>query len=549
MAFPKGTERSLVLLAILGSVVLGFAFLRPAPASAQAFWTSDFDVSEGDVNDTFTPLNNQRCAVVDDSNNLYISFFDNRNKSGLDNNFEIYFRRFVYNFGSPTITRVTNFYNPSKYPSLATLNWGAGDAGTAADSGRVYIAWQDARLYSVPPLAGQEPRSYNIFFRTFQSRGGVGFGPEFQVSEYDSIDAASAPSLTVAATPGGTSPCSSFVYIVYPKSKNNNTDEDLYYAVYNSVSRTIGAPQPLEVDPTYRSGLPSVAATRDGTVNLAWMDTRTGKSQIFFKQYTRAGGWTAAQQIVFTGGTSIATAPSLTADWRGHLHLVWRDNRDGNNEVYYKEYVPGVGWDPVDTRLTVNTASQVEPQVDADPMNNAYVVWTDSRNGSSNPDIFYKERKGGVWAAETPLVYAVTDTTNSIQHFPAITHDGVGSTYVMWTDERFPASIGKNREAFYKVGFGVTTGVQPTPRASVARLLKNYPNPFNPRTKVDFTMARDAAATLRVFDAQGRLVRTLLDSYLAAGRYVVDWDGRDDAGRSSASGAYFLRLQDRKSVV
>ena len=56
-------------------------------------------------------------------------------------------------------------------------------------------------------------------------------------------------------------------------------------------------------------------------------------------------------------------------------------------------------------------------------------------------------------------------------------------------------------------------------------------------------MTRDAAATLRVFDASGRLVRTLLNSYLAAGRHVVDWDGRDDGGQSAASGVYFLRLQ------
>jgi len=529
MSSLKRCERWMALLALVALVSL-----RPAPARAQAFWTSDFDVSEGDVNETYTPLGNQRCAVVDDSNNLYIAFFDNRNKAaGNDNNFEIYFRRFVYNFGSPNITRVTNAFNPSRYPSIATLNWGAGDNNTAEDSGRVYLAWQDSRLFSIPPTG--EPKSYTIFFRTFQSRGGVGFGPEFQVSEYDSIDAATAPSVTVGD--------SSRVWIVYPKSKNNNADEDLYYAVYNSRTRTMGAVQPLEVDPSYRSALPSVAATRDGKVNVVWADTRTGKLQLFWKQFVPGSGWTAAQQIVSTPLSSIATNPSLTADWHGHLHLVWRDNRDGNNEIYYKEYVPGAGWDAVDTRLTVQANSQIEPQVDADPLGNAYVVWTDSRNGASNPDIFYKERKGGVWAPEIPLVYAATDTTNSVQHFPAITHDGLGSTYVMWSDERYPASLGKNREVFYKIGFGVTTGVEPTPRATVARLLRNYPNPFNPATKVDFTMARDAAATLRVYDVTGRLVRTLLDSYLTVGRYVVDWDGRDDRGQHAASGVYFLRLQ------
>jgi hypothetical protein len=336
---------------------------------------------------------------------------------------------------------------------------------------------------------------------------------------------------------------SSHVYIVYPKSKLNNSDEDLYYAVYNSSTRTMGAVQPLEVDPSYRSSFPSVAATRDGVVNVVWADTRVGgKFQLFWRQFVPGSGWTAAQQIVTTAGTAVATSPSLTADYDGHLHLVWRDNRDGNTEVYYKEYVPGAGWDAVDTRLTVNSSVQLEPQVDADPAGNLYVVWTDSRNG--NLDIFYKERKVGVWAPEIPLVYAGTDTSiTSAQHFPGITHDGLGSTYVTWTDERYNASIGKNKEVFYKVGYGVTTGVEPTSRASAARLLRNYPNPFNPRTTVDFTLAGDAATTLRVYDASGRLVRTLLDSYVAAGRHSISWDGSDDGGRSVASGVYFLRLQ------
>ena len=47
---------------------------------------------------------------------------------------------------------------------------------------------------------------------------------------------------------------------------------------------------------------------------------------------------------------------------------MWRDNRDGNNEIYYKEYTPAGGWDLVDTRLTINSASQIQPQVDADPL-------------------------------------------------------------------------------------------------------------------------------------------------------------------------------------
>ena len=521
---------------LLFPLLMVMALVTIVTAADAAVWTPDFNISGGDINETYTPLNGQRAVVVDDSNNLYIAFFDNRNKNGSDNNFEIYFRRFVFNFGSPSITRVTNFYNPSRYPSLATLNWGQTDSATVSDSGRVYIAWQDSRLFSIP-TAG-EPISYAIFFRTFQSRGGAGFGPEIQVSAYDSLSAATSPVLARGD--------SSRVWIVWQKGPTPGANPDLFYAIYNTTTRTMGAQQQLTNDAAF-SGSASIAATRDGVVHVAWVDTRTAAQQIWTKRFVPGSGWTPDAQLVFS--TASATQPSLTADYKGRVHLVWRDSRDGDSEIYYKEYRPGIGWDAADTRVTVNTATQSEPSVDADPQSNVYVVWTDQRNGSSNPDIFYEERKAGIWQPEVALVSATSDTTNSVQQFPAITHDGEATTYVAWTDHRLPATSGKNREVFYKVGTGLVTGVEAEVTPPMTRLLRNYPNPFNPATRIVFRLDRDAQATLRVFDVHGRLVRTLVDSYLAAGPRTVEWDGRDDRGRPLASGTYYMRLQGGGTYV
>jgi len=140
-------------------------------------------------------------------------------------------------------------------------------------------------------------------------------------------------------------------------------------------------------------------------------------------------------------------------------------------------------------------------------------------------------------------VGAGTDTTNSVQRFPGIVHDEFGVAYVAWTDERLPASIGKNRDVWYKTGLDVVTGVPAPEKPALARLLRNYPNPFNPVTTIQFVLDRDSQVSLRVFDVQGRAVRTLLNGYLAAGKRVVGWDGKDGGGRPLASGTYFLRLQ------
>ena len=511
----------LVALALIAGV---------AAAEAAGFWGPDFNISGGDVNETFTGQNGQRFAATDDSNNLYVAFHDNRNKTGDDDNFEIYFRRFVYNFGSPSITRVTNAHNPSRNAALAIRNWGVTDPGTVADSGRVYLAWQDARLFSIPSTG--LPKSFTIFFRTFMSKGGEGFGPEIQVSPYDSLNVASPPVLTCGD--------GSNVWIVYPKQENAGTNTNLYLAVYNSLTRVMGSEQLLVTGATQATS-PSIAATKDGVVHLVWSDNRNVRTQIWTKRFIPGSGWTPDEQLVFS--SSVSTAANLVASYSGRLHVVWRDTRDGNSEIYYKEYLPGTGWDPVDMRLTTQINTQSEPQIDADPIDNLYVVWTDQRNGASNPDIFYRERMAGVWQPEMSLVGAGTDTTNQVQQFPGITHDGTGKAYVTWTDWRLPASSGRNKDVFYKEGIGVVTDVETSPAPPVSRLLKNYPNPFNPLTKISFRLERDAQVSLRVYDVQGRLIRVLVDDFVAAGPRVVEWDGADERGLPVASGTYYLRLQ------
>jgi mannose/cellobiose epimerase-like protein (N-acyl-D-glucosamine 2-epimerase family) len=71
---------------------------------------------------------------------------------------------------------------------------------------------------------------------------------------------------------------------------------------------------------------------------------------------------------------------------------------------------------------------------------------------------------------------------------------------------------------------------------------QNYPNPFNPSTTIPFTLARSAVVSLKIYNALGQEVRTLLTGRKDAGQYTLQWDGRDNFGRSVASGIYFCQL-------
>ena len=68
------------------------------------------------------------------------------------------------------------------------------------------------------------------------------------------------------------------------------------------------------------------------------------------------------------------------------------------------------------------------------------------------------------------------------------------------------------------------------------------PNPFSPSTRIGFDLPHAGRVELKIYSAEGRLVRTLLSGVRSAGTYSVEWNGCDDEGNRLASGTYFCRL-------
>jgi len=72
-------------------------------------------------------------------------------------------------------------------------------------------------------------------------------------------------------------------------------------------------------------------------------------------------------------------------------------------------------------------------------------------------------------------------------------------------------------------------------------LRQNYPNPFNTSTTIHFEIARPSTVNMAIYDLHGRMVKTLiLGKTMLPGGYNVAWTGKDDAGRTVASGMYLL---------
>ncbi|HYJ33137.1 MAG TPA: S8 family serine peptidase [Candidatus Binatia bacterium] len=162
-----------------------------------------------------------------------------------------------------------------------------------------------------------------------------------------------------------------------------------------------------------------------------------------------------------------------------------------------------------------------------DPQNEALTYTVTLRNLTTNQVVFSK---------------TTTDSSAQVANYL-----GPSTTYEWSVVATDALSHGRSAREPFRFTTGATTDVAIPPSAAGVVLGQNRPNPFLRATDIPFTLAGSGApvaADLRVFDARGRLVKTLVDSDQATARqYLIRWDGRDEAGRPAAAGIYFYRLR------
>ncbi len=222
------------------------------------------------------------------------------------------------------------------------------------------------------------------------------------------------------------------VHIVWYDDRDGN--RDIYYKQSTDGGINWGADTRLTSNSS-SSSYPSIAISGNN-VHVVWQDNRDGNQEIYYKRSSDGGiNWGANTRL--TNNTFSSETPSISVSG-SNVHVVWVDNRDGNYEIYYKLSIDGgINWG-TDIRLTNNTYSSLSPSI-AVTVSLVYVVWYDERDG--NREIYYKRSAdGGIsWGAETRITYGIYAS-----EFPVI---GVSSTFVhvVWNDSR-----DGNSEIYYK---------------------------------------------------------------------------------------------------
>jgi hypothetical protein len=138
-------------------------------------------------------------------------------------------------------------------------------------------------------------------------------------------------------------------------------------------------------------------------------------------------------------------------------------------------------------------------------------------------------------------------TTNSAAAQATVVLSGFSYHYIRDAFVDFPpARVEHLRDILIRMGNVVpeATGVKRGTGPQYANsLFNNYPNPFNPTTNIKYTIKERAHVSLKVYNAAGQLVRTLIDEVQAPHEVKpVVWDGSNNAGRTVSSGVYFYKL-------
>jgi hypothetical protein len=93
---------------------------------------------------------------------------------------------------------------------------------------------------------------------------------------------------------------------------------------------------------------------------------------------------------------------------------------------------------------------------------------------------------------------------------------------------------------------GSPEDVTPVPGAQKFAV-RNYPNPFNPTTKIEFTMPKAGHLSLKIYNVKGELVKTLIDEMVETSGHIM-WDGTNDSGAKVSSGVYFSEARTNGQV-
>jgi len=276
---------------------------------------------------------------------------------------------------------------------------------------KLYVAWQDNRQ-----------GDWDIYVST--SVDGISWSTNTRINDPNNGNQVN-PAIVV----DGQSP--NQVYVVWQDDRAGN--QDIYIAVSNNGFATPAVSQQITSNSSDQVE-PAIAADSDNTIYVVWTDTRNNGKNDIYGAASNNGPWT---NIAVVTEEDSQSSPAISTEAVGDiLHLVWVDDRSGDDDIFYDKTIGGLS--PLTGSSIIDSfeagTDQISPVIITTGSTGndlkVFACWRDERNADA--DLYFAE----ISSDSGTNVFVGDDGTNTDQSEPAIGIDGHGYPYLVWTNER-----------------------------------------------------------------------------------------------------------------
>lgn len=330
----------------------------------------------------------------------------------------------------------------------------------------------------------------------------------------------------------------------------------------------------------FEDAKPCIRLETNGVVHIAWQ----GLTESFWDIYYTNNGATAFpnSNIRVTASSTNETEPSLVVDPNGKAHIAYQVGSFPNEQIYYTHNMSGTFTSQSGNQELAsnsNSTNNVFPSMDIDANNHLHLAYQGLDSNDNETEIYYTITGGSVPVELTSLSASYENRAVILRWSTATETNNFGF-------EVQKANIG---EMFHKIGFVRGAGTTVRPRfysytdndlaegrihyrlkqmdfdgaatfskkvtVEISRvpdsfeLLQNFPNPFNPGTRITYRLKGRTKVSVDIYNLRGELVTTLVDDVQNAGVHDVVWDGKDSSGNSTPTGIYVARMRTPRAAV
>lgn len=196
--------------------------------------------------------------------------------------------------------------------------------------------------------------------------------------------------------------------------------------------------------------------------------------------------------------------------------ILWNNS---SQEIYFYE-----NYDPNSISISYSDIEGGEDNIVTN--DNGFVNWLDG-NIDQNPEFLTTGEYPFSLSMNSPCIDAgIPDTTGL--NLPV--YDLAGNPRI------FGDTI--DMGAYEWQGTGISNEVE-----AIITKLSNFPNPFNPSTKIEFSIKNNSKIDLSIFNIKGQKIKTLINNEIEKGEYSIIWNGNNESGDSVSSGIYYYKLK------